>query len=463
MYSSIDKQYLCYLLLGVGTLAPWNAFITAADYYALRYPVSLPIFQKQFHPGPLTVYGFFVQGYHVDRLLTICYLPVNFLVLLAFIYAHDRVQQKLRIVAGFVSFTVAVLLTPVMDLFPAGKGSLAFMLFLIAVCGAADGACQGALFGEAAVLDGRYTQALIAGTAISGVSISFLRIITKALLPATPAGLRASADLYFILAAGTCGCCVVIHSIVLPSLRGEGNTTTSSSSTNPRLNIIYSDDPSVDNNGDSSITAIEASEEQPSGRNVDRRRDHEDSNAASEDFLLSSIPLPQRNHKYHSPTYLEVAYEVRIVAIALVFIYLITLAIFPGVLAEDVSSVSLKTWYPVILMFIFNLFDCAGKWLPILPKLQLNNASAIATLAACRVIFIPAFHVAAIKGVGGVITGFLAASLGLSNGYLTASAMILGPKIVESRAAALCGNIMVLSLIAGLCIGAACGFLWLLV
>lgn len=44
MYSSFDKQYLCYLLLGVGTLAPWNAFITAADYYALRYPVSSSFF-----------------------------------------------------------------------------------------------------------------------------------------------------------------------------------------------------------------------------------------------------------------------------------------------------------------------------------------------------------------------------------------------------------------------------------
>lgn len=450
--AQIDKQYLCYLLLGIGTLAPWNAFITAADYYALRYP-----------------------GYHVDRLLTVCYLPVNFLVLLAFIYAHDRVQQRLRIVAGFIVFTVAVSLTPVIDLFPAGKSSLALMLFLIAVCGAADGACQGALFGEAAVLDGRYTQALIAGTAISGVAISFLRIITKALLPATPAGLRASADLYFLLAAGTCGSCVLIHSTVLPSLRGAGSITASTA--NRRLNIIYSDDPIIDddnNSNDSSITGIEAAEEQQlGGRNdagIGRQVDEENGEeTVSEDFLISSSslphPLPRHNlnHKCHSPTYLEVVYQVRIVAIALVFIYLITLAIFPGVLAEDVSSVSLGSWYPIILMFIFNLFDCAGKWIPILPKFQLHNASAIATLAACRIVFIPAFHLAATKGWGGLVIGVLAALLGLSNGYLTASAMILGPKLVESRAAALCGNIMVLSLIAGLSLGAACGFLWLLV
>ena len=36
-----DAAYLCYLLLGAGTLIPWNALITAADYWEARYPVSV--------------------------------------------------------------------------------------------------------------------------------------------------------------------------------------------------------------------------------------------------------------------------------------------------------------------------------------------------------------------------------------------------------------------------------------
>lgn len=31
----------CYFLLGSGILAPWNALITAADYYESIYPVSV--------------------------------------------------------------------------------------------------------------------------------------------------------------------------------------------------------------------------------------------------------------------------------------------------------------------------------------------------------------------------------------------------------------------------------------
>jgi hypothetical protein len=37
---SVDAAYLCYVLLGAGTLFPWNALITAADHWEARYPVS---------------------------------------------------------------------------------------------------------------------------------------------------------------------------------------------------------------------------------------------------------------------------------------------------------------------------------------------------------------------------------------------------------------------------------------
>jgi hypothetical protein len=100
----------------------------------------------------------------------------------------------------------------------AGGSTLGVTLFLVAVCGASDGVAQGALFGEAALLPARYTQALISGTAMSGVAVSLTRVITKAAMPDTPAGLRASALLYFVLAACTCAACAVLYALVLPRL-----------------------------------------------------------------------------------------------------------------------------------------------------------------------------------------------------------------------------------------------------
>jgi equilibrative nucleoside transporter 1/2/3 len=52
--------------------------------------------------------------------------------------------------------------------------------------------------------------------------------------------------------------------------------------------------------------------------------------------------------------------------------------------------------------------------------------------------------------------------LGLSNGYLTSCAMIEAPSHVPPAWGDLAGNLMVCSLILGLCLGAAGGFLWLL-
>lgn len=50
----------------------------------------------------------------------------------------------------------------------------------------------------------------------------------------------------------------------------------------------------------------------------------------------------------------------------------ITLSIFPGVLAEDVHSAQLGSWYSVALLTAFNFADWAGKSLPGVPALRLR-------------------------------------------------------------------------------------------
>lgn len=141
----------------------------------------------------------------------------------------------------------------------AGSAALAALLALVAACGACDGLASGALYGEAAVLAPRYTQALATGNSLSGgqqqaggmrarlamqammvalydaqllpfssalvptlppagIAVSLLRLATKATLPDTPAGLRRSAQLYFSIAALACAACLLLYSLVLPRL-----------------------------------------------------------------------------------------------------------------------------------------------------------------------------------------------------------------------------------------------------
>lgn len=96
--------------------------------------------------------------------------------------------------------------------------ALGLVLASLVVLAILDGCCQPAVFGDAATLPPQYTHAVVGGTASAGVVISFLRIITKAALPATPAGLRVSTAIYFALSAAICGGCVVVYGWLLARL-----------------------------------------------------------------------------------------------------------------------------------------------------------------------------------------------------------------------------------------------------
>jgi hypothetical protein len=174
--------YACYFLLGSGVLAPWNAFITAADYYAAVFP-----------------------GRHVDRLFTAAYLPAC-LAMLALMLRHssDHARGRTRILIAFVVFTAVMLGVPLVcsvravvgracktaahmpaarqqQCRPAvhatprircsqvdelmvgteGEGSsaaLALLLSAVVVVGVLDGLSQGAIFADAALLPPHYTH-----------------------------------------------------------------------------------------------------------------------------------------------------------------------------------------------------------------------------------------------------------------------------------------------------------------
>lgn len=95
---------------------PWNAFITAADYYSEEFP-----------------------GKHVDRLLTIAYLPVNLLVLgftLSCDFRRQLPRNDVRVIAGFFVYSVTMLFVPVMDVL--GVLSISALLVLVSLSGASD-------------------------------------------------------------------------------------------------------------------------------------------------------------------------------------------------------------------------------------------------------------------------------------------------------------------------------------
>ncbi|KAJ0724297.1 putative equilibrative nucleoside transporter, MFS transporter superfamily [Helianthus annuus] len=174
--------YIIHFLLGAGNLLPWNAFITAIDYFGHLYPDK-----------------------HVEKVFSVAYMSSSLLSLIVMISWSDfgrLVSFKVRMNVGFTMFVLSLMVTPTIDWACWHKKTTSAFYAVVAsvvVCGLADGLIGGSLVGSAGKLPKEYMQAVFAGTASSGILVSLLRIITKASLPQDPQGLKKGAHLYFLV------------------------------------------------------------------------------------------------------------------------------------------------------------------------------------------------------------------------------------------------------------------------
>ncbi|WOH01034.1 hypothetical protein DCAR_0520412 [Daucus carota subsp. sativus] len=197
--------YVIHFLLGAGNLIPWNALITAIDYFGSIYSTR-----------------------HVEKVFSVAYMTSSVLVLVVMISWGSNLSKKLtfrlRMNIGFSMFILSIMASPIIDWAWFSKQSRVrsatdFNLVVAAVifCGLADGLIGGSLIGSSGNLPKQYMQAVFAGTASSGVLVSILRIITKAAVPHSPQGLRTSAHFYFIFSTVillTClVCCNLLHKL----------------------------------------------------------------------------------------------------------------------------------------------------------------------------------------------------------------------------------------------------------
>ncbi|WIA30418.1 hypothetical protein OEZ86_000502 [Tetradesmus obliquus] len=411
--------YACFFLLGSGILAPWNAFITAADYFEAVFP-----------------------GRHMDRLFTVAYLPVC-LLMLGLLIKFNSMPGRPRILFSFAGFVLIMLAIPLIDLVLVGRegtgpnSALAVVLLAVVLVGVLDGLAQGAIFADAAALPPQYTHAVVGGTASSGVIICLLRIATKAALPPTRAGLRKSTAIYFSISGGITLACFAVYYAVLP-----------------RLGVVR-----YYKRGPAAGAVVELSPQPSIG---------EAAGVPAESVVVGPAeerPLVKRATPAVKGTgplsWQHVVAEAWHSALAMVITYVITLSIFPGVLSEDIQSADLGSWYPILLITAFNVSDLVGKNIPFCGMAPSPRTLLAASLL--RVLFVPAFLLAG-RYAGGVagLMALLTVSLGFSNGLLTALLMTLAPASVECGEEGLVESIMVFSLVLGLTLGALAGWLWLL-
>ncbi|XP_077220411.1 nucleoside transporter family protein [Tasmannia lanceolata] len=404
---SYNLAYIIHFMLGAGNLLPWNALITAVDYFGYLYPDE-----------------------HVNKAFSVAYmgssLPV-LIVLMTWSKWKRRPNVRLRINFGLSLFVLSLLTMPIIGWAyirgsRSANGAYTMTVAAVALCGLADGLVGGSLIGSVGELPKRYMQAVFAGTACSGVLLSFLRIVIKASLPNTPQGLRASAHIYFIVSILLLLVCIVSYNILdrLPIIQHYRNKKTSVQTNHGSLSL-------------------------------------EDPQSSTVDMLCNgSQPMMQ-------PKFWDVWKRIQWLAFGILVTYVVTLSIFPGYLTENVQSKLLRDWYAILLITTYNVSDLVGKCLTALYVLKSTKKATWACIT--RLLLYPLFATClhgpkAFRTEVPVI--FLTSVLGVTNGYLTSVLMILAPKSVPTVEAETAGVVMALFLGIGLVGGSVLGWFWII-
>ncbi|MED6216709.1 Epsin-1, required for endocytosis and actin patch assembly [Stylosanthes scabra] len=384
--------YIIYFSLGFGYLLPWNAFITAVDYFSYLYPDA-----------------------SVDRVFAVVYMLVGLAGLFAIILYSHKSNAFVRINAGLALFVVSLLVVPLLDAFYVkGRVGLYTGFYVtvgaVGLSGVADALVQGSIVGSAGELPERYMQAVVAGTAGSGVLVSVLRIFTKAVYSQDASGLRNSANLYFAVSIVFVFVCMVFYNMVdkLPVMQYYKELKMQS--------VVTQDEDSVKLTGSAWRSTV-----------------------------------------------WDVVGRVKWYGFGIVLTYVVTLAIFPGYITEDVHSQLLKDWYPILLITCYNVFDLVGKTLTSVYLLENGNVAVVSCIV--RLLFFPLF-LGCLHGPKFFRTEIpvtiLTSLLGLTNGYLTSVLMILAPKIVKFQHAETAGIVTVLFLVIGLAAGSVIAWFWVI-
>ncbi|TYI45974.1 hypothetical protein E1A91_D13G074400v1 [Gossypium mustelinum] len=401
----LEGKYIAMVVcwfLGNGCLFSWNSMLTIEDYYVYLFP-----------------------NYHPSRVLTLVYQPFALGTLAILAYHEAKINTRRRNLFGYTLFFLSSLAILVMDLATSGKGGLGTFVgicIISGVFGVADANVQGGMVGDLSYMRPEFIQSYVAGLAASGVITSALRLITKAAFENSQGGLRKGAILFFAISSFFEFLCVLLYAYVFPKL--------------PVVKYYRSKAASEGSKTVASDLAAGGIQALPETDDVESKNQERLSN---KELLLQNIDY----------------------AIDMFLIYALTLSIFPGFLSEDTGKHSLGSWYALVLISMYNVWDLIGRYIPLIKPLKLESRKALTTVIISRVLLVPAFYFTSKYGDQGWMI-MLTSILGLSNGYLTVCVLTSAPKGYKGPEQNALGNLLVLFLLGGIFAGVTLDWLWLI-
>ncbi|KAL1771845.1 equilibrative nucleoside transporter 1 isoform X1 [Sigmodon hispidus] len=433
--------WLIFFVLGLGTLIPWNFFMTATQYFTNRLDLSQNLSSvtntssKDTEASPAPTVSLPERSplsAIFNNVMTLCAMLPLLLFTCLNSFLHQRISQSVRILGSLVAILLVFLITAI--LVKVEMTALSFFLITmikIVLINSFGAVLQASLFGLAGVLPANYTAPIMSGQGLAGFFTSVAMICAIA----SGSELSESAFGYFVTA-----CAVVVLAIVcylaLPRLEFYRYYL--------QLNL---EGPSEH---ETKLDLISKGEEAQGGREE------------------SGVPAPSSPPTSKAHSIKAILKSISVLALSVCFIFTVTIGLFPAVTAEVQSSIAgtnaWKSHYfiPVACFLNFNVFDWLGRSLTAVCMWPGKDSRWLPVLVIARILFIPLlllcnvrerYYLHSIFKHDAWFIIFMAA-FAFSNGYLASLCMCFGPKKVKPAEAETAGNIMSFFLCLGLALGA---------
>ncbi|XP_023683930.2 equilibrative nucleoside transporter 1a [Paramormyrops kingsleyae] len=424
-----NAVWIIFFILGLGTLLPWNFFITATMYFTSRLSCSNNV--------NMTVNGTKTGDHNIlqstfSNVMTLCAMVPLLIFTCLNSFIHQIIPQKVRILGGLTGILVMFLVTAILVKVEISPLPFYVITMIKIVCINLFGAMlQGSLFGLAGMLPASYTTPIMSGQGLAGTFAAFSMICTLL----TGSELRDSAFGYFITA-----CVVIVLAIASYSALGkmeffqyhmESNSKQSDSDQENKMDLLKKED---------------SAKMAPVSRLTDEEAD-------------------QKSSVY------TIFRKIWVMALSVCFVFTVTIGIFPAVTVDAKSSIAHGNLWdiyfiPVSCFLIFNLMDWAGRSFTGVCMWPGKNSVLLPILVIARLVFVPLFMLCNVQPRVYLPIWFehdawyivFMIFFALTNGYLASLCMCFGPKKVLPHEAETAGVTMAFFLSLGLALGAAFSF-----
>jgi len=430
--------YWVMVLIGAGQLYPYQTLITASDYFDAVFP-----------------------GKKVTYLnTTILMYPSTMFSLLFIKYGH-KLPFSIRIIVSCVVMGFGLTLIPFVAQLSESSGLLT-VLVVVGVTGAMMTMNQCGIYGFAGLLPEIYTQGMMTGQAVAGVTVSVTRILTKYFYPSSDSGIENGGKLFFIIGSAWMLMCAIGFATIMRGsftkhyMRKYHDSKRQLFITQANRSSIFSENSSAIGNSPNNF----------SFRKYLRR--NFDGDVPEGQFRKPSTPTWEAAPTPRTPSsaggntkrkyrisYRKINGKIYKLGLCVVLVFVATFLPFPGLVVTLQSQYKFlgNGWFAILLITEFTIFDTVGRysagytkcgltkerlWLPILLRFLLYpifllyymrfyhdewfimGANAVLALTngflvTVSMMFAPAQLVMHEREVGGAIMSFYA-QLGILSG-----------------------------------------------